>query len=428
VLYEARTVNKSTSYPLGGADAFQLFFDRLARKRAGVGNVIRAAIVVDGEIPEQAFRSAVNSNRALLELSSLCLKRKWYSPFRALGRSKRAPIPENIFSFHAGDPVAAISSALARDCSFANGSPVFVDVIPLVHQTCVIISANHVLMDYAGMENLIASFSGAAPPFYLPQKDGPGKSFFKKLKGAIEATLFVASVSGWNMKRLSLNTGKGKAALEKLELSADETQHVKFRAADEMQSGALPFYLGCSLFSLCSLKKLLAGSGRYFIAVPVERRPAAGRNAILSNYISFLYFHAGARELKSIKDVSLAFTQQMVSQARKNLPEKFSSLLDLFRFVPDPLYRAFINLPSNGHSGTFAFSLLSGSRLENNSFMGFPVADVTHYAPVVSPPGLNIVFTEFKGRLKIILSFDESRITRESAHELLAGIRKNLLG
>jgi len=422
-------VNNNFSYRLSGADRFQLFFDSVARKNTGTGNVIRAAITVNGIIPESGIRQSVSSNEAIAFLNSLSLDKKWYAPLYRFVQTGRSYQVGDLLTFHKGEnPWHGINAGLTRDCSLFSGAPVHIDVVYGTDVTHVIFSASHVLMDYAGMENLLATFTEMKSPFAYTQREVAGKSFAGKFMDAIHATSFVASLSSRNMRRLKGKRSNGKPLLCRLELTAEETQKVKLRAENDIKVNALSFFLGCSVFALSHHEELLTGNGNYFIAVPVERRPAADKNVLLSNYLSFIYFQATQPDAKNVKDISADIFHQMISQAKKNIPGKFASLLDLFRFIPAPVYRAFIDLPGNGHSGTFAFSLLTNSRLEDKTFMGFPVIDVTHYAPVISPPGLNIVFTEFGGRLKIILSFDGGRISATDATRLLNSIRKNLLG
>jgi len=429
VFDEAGAVSNFSSYCLSGADRFQLFFDSVARKKTGTGNVIRAAVIVSGIIPEYDLRQSIIQNEAIRLMCSLSLKQKWYSALYRLENDKHNADPGSMIFFHQDENREdAYIHALSRDCSFYSGSPICIDVIYSGQQTHVIFSINHVLMDHAGMENLLVSFSESRIMQLLPRKKRQGKFILNKIADAIGATLFVAALSGWNMRRLPVISGKRIPDYEKLELTEEETRRANLKLTNEIQTSKLAFFLGCAMHALDASEELLVGNPeKYFVAVPINRRSASDKETVFSNFLSFIYFQAKAGEMKSIKNISQRISQQMILQARKKLPGKFSSLLDLFRFVPATLYRAFINLPGNGDSGTFAFSLLSNSLLENKLFLGFPVTDVSHYAPVISPPALNIVFNEFNGRLKIILSFDESRINKMKARELLLTIRKNLL-
>ncbi len=422
-------MNGKTKYRLNGADRFQLFFDSIARKKTGIGNVIRAVVTLGGNISESDFRKNISSNEAIHLLTCFSLKKNWYSALFYFEPKEISPDHERFISFHANEkPEAALEHALARDCNLTTGSPVHIDVIYDQDKTHIVFSVNHSLMDYAGMENLLGSVFANQVVIQRPEEKGPAKSFFVKFRETVEATFFVAARTAWNMRHLSVKSAKCKAAFEKLEFTIAETEKIKQIASSEIMTNALSFYLGSSLFSLSRHNEMLTGEkGIYFIAVPLVRRPAEYKNAVLSNFHSYIYFHARADEIVNVRDISLSFSRQMIMQARRKMPEKFSVLLDLFRFIPAPVYRAFIDLPTNGHAGSFAFSLLPNSRLENKSFGDCPVVDVTHYAPVITPPGLNIVFHEFAGKLKIILSFDESRMTKNQARSFLDSIRKNLI-
>ena len=423
-------VNSISTYSLTGADRFQLFFDRAARRNKGNGNVIRASVTVKGVLPESAALEILTGSKAVQMISGLTLKKKWYSPIYRLEREDKIPGWEKLLSFHHGKTQdEVLRRVLEFDCPLNGGAPLHVDVAYDKDYTTVIFSVNHVLMDYAGMENLLSSFSEKKELVLNQEVQHRRKSFFRKFAEAVQVTLFVASRSGWNMRRLAGRKGRCSPAVEKLELTPDETQRAKQYATHEIQAGELSFFLGCSMLALSRHDKLLTGErNKFFVAVPLGRRPQANRHSLMSNFLSFLFFRAGESELFSLKEISKSLSAQMIYQAKKGLPEKFSSLQELFKFIPAPVYRAFIDLPGKGHSGTFAFSLPGNSGLENKLFMGLPVTDVTHYAPVISPPGLNIVFTEFNGRLKIMLSFDENRITVKNARELLHTIRKNLIG
>ena len=416
-------MSNRNSYRLNGADRFQLYFDAVARKNTGIGNVIRAAVTVGGIIPETEIRQAIGANEWLNFLSSLSLKKNLFSSLYRFERTDKS-IPISL-TFHQGTYEEAMRQVVTKDCNLKAGTPLHVDAVYGENKTHLVFSVSHVLIDHAGMEILLSSFEGenisATAPVPVFRK-----SFFKKLADASSATMFVSSRSGSDMKRLKRKSGPGKAAFELMELTAEETFRVKNQMS-AMNASALSFFLGCSLFSIGRNQKLLTGIN-YFVPVPMDRRPASCKNSLLSNFLSFIYFKAKDSDLESLKSSVELISKQTILQARKSIPQKFSSLLDIFRFVPDPFYKAFIDLPSKGHAATFAFSLLSKSGLEGKKILGYKVSDVTHYAPVISPPGLNVIFSEFNGSLKILCSFDESRISKDEVALYLDVIKLNLMG
>jgi hypothetical protein len=424
VFYRAAKVSKRISYPLNGADRFQLYFDSIARKNTGTGNVIRAAITLEGIVSEEMIRKSIEENEWVRFLSTISLRKNSLS---VLYKFESEPGSRQVHvTFHSGTLEEIMPHLVTKDCDLQTSTPMYVDVVYGTGKTHLIFSISHVLMDHYGMENLLSSFAGEknlvafSPPVNK-------KSLFKKFADAIPATMFVSRRSGRNMKRLKGNNSLAKATFELIEFSSEETIRIRSKMTGGMKTNALPFLLGCSLFSISKHSNLLTGKN-YFVPVPMDRRPASCKNNLLSNFISFLYFSAKDADVESLENIIGAISTQMIFQARKNIPAKFTSLLDIFRFVPAAVYKAFIELPGNGHSATFAFSLLSGSKLERKEMMGHKVLDVMHYAPAISPPGLNVICSEFNGRLKVLCTFDERRIAKDNVVSYLDTLKLNLLG
>lgn len=413
------------TYFLNGADRFQLYFDSLSRKKTGVGNIIRAEIIVDGEVPEAKLKELAGGE-VFGFLSAIYPSRKWYSP--VFSWKLKADAARTIFFFHRQQNAREfVRQLLRKDCSFED-CPVSVDVVYSLTQTHILVSANHALFDYAGMENLIACISGNKNDLVLQKPLPRSESLFRKIAGTVSSTIFMARNSSLNIRRLLKTENRASASLTHVELNQEETETMMRRSQEEIKTNNLSFFLGASACALSEMQSQLSDKrGDYFIAVPVNRRQASHKDVLLSNYLSFIFFRAKNEDVHTVKDTAQLFLRQMISQARNGMTDKFEMLLDIFRFLPRVIYRAFLELPSNGHSTTFAFSLLENSVLENQSFMGLPVLNVTHYPPVISPPGLNLVFTFFNGRLKIICSFDESRISSDDVALLLDRIRKSLV-
>ena len=417
-------MSRRISYALSGADRFQLYFDAVARKNTGIGNVIRAVVTLEGTVPTSEILHALKNDKAMNILRGLALKRNFFLGDCRIESATNQASPEiklNLMTFQ-----EAMSLIASKDCDFLKGTPLHADVAYSDKGTHLILSVNHVIMDHAGMEILLSSLAGEDSLIDFAESNSK-KTFTSKLTEAIAATRHVSSLSSWSMKRLADKREKGSAAFELVELSPEETELVKKNMTIKLKANQLAFFLGCSMFSISKHSELLTGKN-YFVPVPVDRRTASSQNSLLSNFISFLYFKAEESDLESLEKITGVISKQTIMQAKKNIPEKFSSLLDLFRHVPSPLYKAFIDLPSRGHAATFAFSLLSGSKLEGKKILGRRVLDVTHYAPVISPPGLNVIFSEFNSKLKILCSFDERRISRKNILAYLDTIKQNLLG
>lgn len=414
---------------MNGTDRFQLFFDRTTRRVTGLGNVIRAQVKVQGIIPEKLFVDLVRTHEGLKFLASIYPKRNWYSTLYKW-KTKNTSDATNILRFHKNKNAASIiDKLLGADCALKAGLTLRIDIVYDTDLfTHVFIAVNHALMDYAGVENLLASISGNMENLILEKPLKAEGTFFKKFADSVSATAYVAARTSWNLRRLKKNNQVAIASTIVTELSQAESTKVKQHLQTEIKSTALPFFVASAVLALHENNALLTDNGGdFFIAVPLNRRPTSHKNVLLANFLSFVYFHKQDAAMSEVKKLSASFNSQLIEQARRKLPEKFISLMELFRFLPPIIYRLWMNLPTRGESATFAFSLLNNSCLENKMFMGFPVLDVVHYPPVISPPGLNIVFTEFQAQLKIIISFDENRITKSQVQNFIAEIKTNLL-
>ncbi len=409
-----------------GADRFQLFLDTDGRKNTGIGNVIKTHIILEGILTREHITEIISKNKAIEYLSSLTIKRKWYT-FKLFWVVDKKPKIDKIISYSESKTIQElISKALKYDCIPNNNSPIHFNAIIDTEQkqTHIIISVNHSLLDYAGMELLLKSFSKAFSNLILQKSPPKPFPILKRLLQTAQATAFVAKRSGWNIQRLGKTSVSSIPDFRQIKISNEELQS----GNNSSETGSLPRYLACSVYALNKNTTIFKDNKLpIFIPVPLNRRAENYKMVLLSNRFSFLFFRANAGDLQNVKRLEKIFLQQMILQAKQNMPEKFESLLSIFSLLPNFIYRAFLNLPSKGHSSTFAFSNLSISILDNGSFLGMKVIDFSHYPPFLSPPGLNLVIMEMKDGIKILSSYDSTRISNENANLLLQDIKSNLI-
>jgi len=409
-----------------GADRFQFFLDKDGRKNTGIGNTIKTHIVLKGVLTREQISGVIKNNKAIEFLSSLSAKRKFYS-FQFFWKQGTRPGLENIFSYEVSKSAQVlIDKALTYDCNPERGSPILVDVIADIELklTHIILSVNHSLLDYAGMELLLKSFSEDSDSLILHMPPQKPFSLFKRLVQTIQATAFVAKRSGWNIQRLEKTSVNYKPVFTELSISNQELRSESVSS----RSIGIPRYLACSIHALCKSSKIFKNHQLpVFVPVPLNRRTEKYNRVLLSNRFSFLFFRINTNEFSNVKSLERAFLQQMILQAQQKIPEKFDSLLSVFSLLPNSIYRAFLNLPSKGHSSTFAFSNLPVSVLDGSTFLGMKIIDFTHYPPFLSPPGLNLAIIEMKDGIKLVSCYDSTRLTTDDANLLLQDIKSNLI-
>ncbi len=407
-----------------GSDRFHLFLDRYGRKISSTGNVVKARIVLEGKVDKQLILEKTAGNKALQFLASTFPEKKRYSP-EIVWKQRFSDNPARLISFHEISSRGEISAAMMeRDCDFSGDAPLHIDIYyEKDTQTHFILSVNHSLLDHTGMELLLQHISGENTDLLLQKNEDAEISLLKKFIDSVSITFFVAGKSGWNIQRFARRQGSALPSCEEIVITKQELEQNK----NNQSPGGLPDYLASLVHSITQDKTLFEKAGRpVFIPVPLDRRTSAFKNVLLSNRMSFLFFRADQNEFNDIGELRKSFLQQMLNQARKGMPQKFESLLSLFRFLPAFIYKAFLNLPSKGNSSTLAFSSLPASFLEKGTFLGHKVRDYTHYPPLLSPPGMNVVFMEFRGGLKIIVTFDRHCIGADRIRTLLSDVKQKL--
>lgn len=407
---------------MNGADRFQLSLDNSGRKKNGIGNVVRTHICVQGMIPAEVIKSRIFQNTAVKFLNSINPKRKWFSTKYYWTKSSRQKIDE-VLSLHTVDePTPIIEKLLQHDCDFLQNKQIHIDVVyEKKERTHVILTVNHSLLDYTGIELLLQSISTNEMISDLEKKTNKPNSFIKKFIETVQVTFFVAARSGWAIQALKKSDSPAIPASQSILLLNSEWPDSRHKHK------GLALYLAGVCKSLNDHPHLLEKPGLdMFVPTPLDRRTAEQKNTLLSNHLSFLFFKIQSKDLVDLEKTRKLLLQQILLQAKRNIPAKFQSLMNLFSYLPAWIYDAFINLPSKGKSSTFAFSALPKSFLANGSFMDYKVLDYTHFPPFLSPPALNIVFEEVNAGLKITTAYDQKRISQKELNSLLLDIKNNL--
>ena len=231
-----------------GADRFQLFLDTDGRKNTGIGNVIKTHIILEGILTREHITEIISKNKAIEYLSSLTIKRKWYT-FKLFWVVDKKPKIDKIISYSESKTIQElISKALKYDCIPNNNSPIHFNAIIDTEQkqTHIIISVNHSLLDYAGMELLLKSFSKAFSNLILQKSPPKPFPILKRLLQTAQATAFVAKRSGWNIQRLGKTSASSIPIFRQIKISNEELQS----GNNSSETNNLPRYLACSIYAL----------------------------------------------------------------------------------------------------------------------------------------------------------------------------------
>src|SRR5262249_54982887 len=110
---------------------------------------------------------------------------------------------------------------------------------------------------------------------------------------------------------------------------------------------------------------------------------------------------------------------------REKLDVGMIAALDFARYLPAPAYGFLARRPFSGEIASFIFSNPGAISLDR--FAGLEVIDAYPLPTVVSPPGLQMTFTRFRGRLRACVGDVGGAIDEGGASEIAGSLYRELL-
>ena len=419
--------------PLSGADYFQLVLDKHIRNHGNVGNVSRCVIELDGQLTKLDLENKLDSLSIFSWMKELRIKRKHIGKipyWKSIANNNSFPITE-----HQSENDIP-TGVLNRDINAQSGVLYHFDLIHKVHhKSSLVFSVHHSLMDSKGVQLLMKILAEPIEKedvsYYFPKETPSGHSLLYKLLKSFQAKHFIEKFDFINMASL-LETQPKKVAMSKfdtIQFTKEETELIyKNSLLNGSRFGNSPYYLACITRGLnFLLEKRGKGSGDFWVPLPQNQRRRGSKGPIFSNQLSFMFFRISKSKLPSVKETIDDITQQMIHQIRIGFPHAYSTMMELFRRVPLFIYSFLIKKSSKGTTASFSFSDVGEAWGSSSHFMGLPIVDVTHIPANPYIPGFTIVFSQYKGALKIIIAHIEETIGENDMAMFEDFLRKDLL-
>ncbi|MCC6954091.1 MAG: hypothetical protein IT290_08235 [Deltaproteobacteria bacterium] len=409
--------------PLRGADYLMLAFDGILRNHTGRGNVCALAFEFsDAQQAESLIEPLLRSSQ-FLALNTLRLKRRGFTYcWRTSHRGVRSPI------------VCSLEcSQLPQFIAHHDIDP-FTDAplqVVLVHfstgHSALVFFWHHALTDARGGELLISSMlAGEDIEFELPKRRRrTALADANKLRREIFRAS-AAPLRGVTPGRLG---SERDLRYMNVTFTAEETRQVDATARSlglEMFPAVLTLAASArALAAVCDIRR--DAPGAFQVTVPHSLRRAGARKP-LSNDSSYLFFRILPETLGDLKTAATSLLDQSTAMIREGLHLACPTLLDAARFIPLTLYRRFLGQPSGGRFASFYFSDV-GEMFSLRPLDGALSATVsaTHYAPHYAPPGLSVVFSRFRGALRLHIPFCPGAIAAAEIDDFVRLVRADLL-
>ena len=292
----------------------------------------------------------------------------------------------------------------------------------------------HALMDASSAEQFLAIVGHeelSLPALKLPPLRCKRLSLRERFKLAWKYLYHIDQFSKVPPRSLGIREPAAPSELRYHIEKFSEEETARVRTHGKRLCGALgdaQFHAAVAMVELHRLHRRLGiSSPSYVLPVSVGLRPKGTCEPLFSNQLTMLMLQFFPSQLDVI-DTAIATMKTQTTQAlRTGLLDSGVALGEMFRFLPLPVYMAILKQGLRGE----ICSLFYGDTADVNphlaSFLGAPVEDFTHAAPVTPSPGLGVIFYSFHGQLRITILHSLKVVNEVVATEFAANLRSRLL-
>ncbi|WP_438023491.1 hypothetical protein [Sorangium sp. So ce233] len=433
---------------LGGIDFFHLMNDRAMRSRGQAGNHCLYVLELDGRL--DMVRLAARLERATRVLPEL----RFRLDNSVLGRAgrprwvvdhhRRAPEPRLHEVSGERERAARVEALLADRTS--GERPWALDVVRAAGEgDTVVFRHYHALTDGKGADRLVAwlgSGSGDAPddpPLWQERHDTPerllaalGRDERLALAGAYKAhVLALGRAPILSLARACASDRIGARAavsrVHRLTLSADETRafDLRVRQRARLAESSLMLIAATRLADRALVARGFAPP-HHVIPLPLSLDPKAGSRRLFGNHLTMVLLSLGRDELHDDARAVARLAEQQRAMVRDKLDLAMVAALDLARWLPGPVYRWLGDQPFQGELASLIVSNPGAVTVER--FAGLPVRSAYPLPAVVTPPGFQVIFSRFGGRLSASIVHGDGLLRPDEAAAMPAALRAELLG
>ncbi|MGD0463277.1 MAG: hypothetical protein ABSB74_12400 [Tepidisphaeraceae bacterium] len=157
------------------------------------------------------------------------------------------------------------------------------------------------------------------------------------------------------------------------------------------------------------------------------RVPGQEWETFLFNHIVLLPFWLPAEGDATAKDAAIELRDQLFDHMKKQVPFALSDASALGRIVPHFIAGPMLLTMAGGRICSFYFACLRDAGFSGETFLGLPTVNLIHKPLALSPPGLNICMTHFRGRFNIVVSYVEGAMDDRTAKRLMEQFKSSLL-
>lgn len=417
-------------------------FDYLNKRATGTGNVFQIVMELDGKLPEDELRATLNRLAAKVPFLSGRIRRDWnLAPYWQLpGRSGGGAIALEVGRLREGEDAApALEKGLNRPFVGAREHVAF-RLLEGGDRSCVAATFDHCLFDGHGAEAFLGmvqrEWETRGECSWEPDPPVPAHldEWLRKLEAGKRVNrAFLRLAENAPPPVLPLRPGASRQGFKARVICFTEQQSKEIlRRADE-EAGylmAMPYTLAITVQVLHEVfRRRGIRPGVYVVPVTIDRRPRANPlEQRFFNQVSLFLFRISPSEVRDFSVLVKSIKEQMYAQVKAGLPSDVWEASFLLRILPPSLVSRLLPLYLKGEVASFCFAFGADSGQMPSSFLGKPIRRSYHMTQVPMPPGLGVLFHEFRGRLNVDLSYANGLLNNDEVEGILDALQVRLMG
>jgi hypothetical protein len=449
----SRPADRPKRLPLTGADCFLRAFDAEIRRFNSASHISQLVLRLGPDFDVERLRALVSAAADAQPMLRAAVRRRFGvgAPFYELAGAPRRAKPEvTVHEAEArpDDPAALpalFESRLNERRSLRRGDLLRFDVVRYAGGAAgcdVALSWLHLLFDGAGSEHFVrwldACHRGEHRVDTLPQADelagaSPSTQTFGERGDA--ARRWQSWVDGFGEHPLRSLAGPRRRAPQALAcdlLTLDPAETERAVAEAGRRAGFMTpmlFYMAAAIRAHHAVARARGFDPvSYVVPLPVNVRPRGAEAAIFRTHVSLVWFQVLPDLVEDFDGLVAELKAQRLAAIKAGHIENGIAAMDFARFAPARLYARMARRASPGELCSFFFAYTGEFLAGMPSFLGCPIENAFHIAPVPASPGSCAAMSLRDGRLNVshvhqrgVFSDDERVRFRESLRSDLCG-------
>jgi hypothetical protein len=424
---------------LGGVGIFHLVNDRAMRARGLAGNHCVFVLELAGKL--DPARLDVRLARAVSDLPELRFRLKsgfppFFSPSWVIDAGRPPPRAEILTA--GSDETAAVEARLSARVDGA--TPWAVDLVRGDDHDTLLFRWYQPLVDGKGAERLVRwlGSGGADEPEHPPPEAERFEASERPLRG-LDRDARVALIRAYGNYALELGKtpimslatvaprkGKGgRMRFVRAVLTETETQRFDARVRKVARLAETSvMLLAASRVVDRALQSRGYAPAQHIIPLPLSLDPKAGATRLLGNNLTMMLLSISRADLADEARGIAHLAEQQRHIVRNKLDTGMLAALEFASILPRPAYQWLADRPFHGEMSSLVCS--NPGTLSIDAFAGVPVRDAYVLPAAVLPPGFQVIFTRFGGRLSAAIIYVDSVVSQGEAAMLAADLKNEL--